>query len=150
MSGEEGQADLAAALPPVVRRRNVAEFMKFCAVGGSGVGVNLGIYALLTRGMDLTPAIASPIAIEISLLTNFLLNEHWTFSARTMRSARLARLGTYHAVCLAGGAINYGVLLVLVKYGWWDIYANLFGIALGTGAKFLASARWTWREHPES
>ena len=150
MNGDEGQTPCAAVTPLVARRRNIAEFIKFCAVGGSGVGVNLGIYALLTRGVDLTPAVASPIAIEISLLTNFLLNEHWTFSARNMRSARLARLGTYHAVCLAGGAINYGVLLLLVKHGWWDIYANLFGIALGTGAKFLASARWTWREHSGS
>ena len=93
MNGDERQTQCAAA-PLVTRRRNIAEFIKFCAVGGSGVGVNLGIYALLTRGVDLTPAIASPIAIEISLLSNFLLNEHWTFSARTMRSARLARLGT--------------------------------------------------------
>ena len=150
MNGDEGQTPCAAVTPLVTRRRNIAEFIKFCAVGGSGVGVNLGIYALLTRGVDLTPAVASPIAIEISLLTNFLLNEHWTFSARNMRSARLARLGTYHAVCLAGGAINYGVLLLLVQHGWWDIYANLFGIAHGTGAKFLASARWTWREHSGS
>ena len=148
MNGEPVQTGLMARLPLAARGRNLAEFRKFCAVGGSGVGVNLGIYALLTRTMDFSPALASPLAIEVSLLTNFLLNEHWTFSARTMRSARLARQGTYHAVCLVGGAINYGVLLLLVRYGWWDIYANLAGIALGTGAKFLASARWTWREHP--
>lgn len=148
MNGQPGQTGLLARLPLAARGRNLAEFLKFCAVGGSGVGVNLGVYALLTRTMDFSPALASPLAIEVSLLTNFLLNEHWTFSARTMRSARLARLGTYHAVCLVGGAINYGVLLLLVRYGWWDIYANLAGIALGTGAKFLASARWTWREHP--
>lgn len=129
------------------RRRSALELIKFCVVGGSGVGVNLGIYALLTRLLHFGPALASPFAIEISLLTNFLLNEHWTFAARNMRSAWPARLGTYHAVCLIGGGINYLVLLMLVQRGWWDIAANLTGIALGTGAKFLASTRWTWREH---
>ena len=137
----------ATAPSTTQRRRSVVEFIKFCAVGGSGVGVNLGIYALLTRWLNFDPALASPIAIEISLLTNFLLNERWTFVERTMRSAWPARRGTYHAVCLVGGGINYVVLLVLIDHGWWDISANLAGIALGTGAKFLASAHWTWREH---
>ncbi len=76
----------AAAPSAEQRRRSVVEFIKFCAVGGSGVGVNLGIYALLTRWLNIDPAVASPIAIEISLLTNFLLNERWTFVERTMRS----------------------------------------------------------------
>lgn len=148
MSEAPARVASLAGLLTLLRQRRVAEFVKFCAVGGSGVFVNLGIYALLTRPFDLSPTIASPIAIEISLITNFVLNERWTFVDRTLRSAWPARLGTYHAVCLAGGVINYGVLLLLVHHGWWDIAANLAGIALGTGAKFLASARWTWREHP--
>lgn len=139
-------AALAALLPARWQARGVLEFIKFCTVGGSGVGVNLGVYAAATRLWDLAPALASPIAIEISLLGNFIANEYWTFRARTLRSSLPQRLATYHAVCLAGGAINYGVLLLLVQHGWWDIYANLVGIALGVGAKFMASAAWTWRE----
>lgn len=140
-------ADGAQALALARRRRGIAEFLKFCVVGGSGVGVNLGVYALLTRWLGFATASASPFAIEISLLGNFLLNERWTFSARRLESGWPARIGTYHAVCLVGGGINYVVLLTLVERGWWDIAANLAGIALGTGAKFLASTRWTWREH---
>ncbi len=137
---------LMACLPARLRQRGVHEFLKFCVVGGSGVGVNLGIYAAATRGFDLAPAWASPLAIEISLLGNFLANERWTFQARALSTSLPQRLGTYHAVCLAGGAINYGVLLWLVQRGWWDIWANLIGIALGVGAKFIASTGWTWRE----
>lgn len=147
VSVDSQEPGISAAASDADRRRKVVEFIKFCAVGGSGVGVNLGIYALLTRGLGLAPALASPIAIEISLLSNFLWNERWTFALRTLRSAWPARLGTYHAVCLVGGGINYIMLLVLIEHGWWDIAANLAGIALGTGAKFVASTRWTWREH---
>ena len=82
MPSERSVVNVAPRQPPIAapvtaqrRRRNFVEFVKFCAVGGSGVGVNLGIYALLTRVFVLAPALASPIAIEISLLTNFLLNE---------------------------------------------------------------------------
>jgi putative flippase GtrA len=147
MNSSIATSRLAALLPARLRQRGVYEFLKFCVVGGSGVGVNLGVYVIATRWCGLTPQLASPIAIEISLLGNFLANELWTFRDRALRSSWPQRLLTYHAVCLAGGAINYGVLLWLVAQGWWDITANLLGIALGVGAKFVASAGWTWREH---
>ncbi len=150
MSVSPHASSLAALLPARWQRRGVFEFIKFCAVGGSGVGINLAVYAAATRWWELAPAVASPIAIEISLLSNFIVNDRWTFRARALRTSLPQRLATYHAVCLVGGAINFCVLLLLVKHGWWDIYANLTGIALGVGAKFVASAGWTWREHPPS
>ncbi|MGE0384298.1 MAG: GtrA family protein [Gammaproteobacteria bacterium] len=138
----------AEVLRTLLRRRGTAEFFRFCAVGGSGVVVNLGAYALFTRAAGMAMEIASPIAIEISLITNFLLNERWTFAGRRLGSTCAQRLLRFHAVCLVGGAINYAALLVLVRHGWWDLAANMAGIALGVAAKFAASAYWTWKEHP--
>ena len=59
----------------------LTHFIKFGAVGGSGVIVNLGALALL-RSLGLGDNLASAIAIEISILSNFVLNERWTFRDR--------------------------------------------------------------------
>ena len=48
---------------------------------GSGVVVNLGLFTLLTS-LGLNKYAASPLAIEASIVTNFLCNNYWTFHAR--------------------------------------------------------------------
>ena len=55
--------------------------MKFGVVGGLGVIVNLGILGLM-RWLGFSDTIASAIAIEVSIISNFVLNERWTFRAR--------------------------------------------------------------------
>jgi len=49
------------------------EFMKFAVVGGSGVLVNMGCFYVFTRYAGIRIEFASPMAIEISILTNFFL-----------------------------------------------------------------------------
>ncbi len=56
-------------------------FIKFLIVGGLGVVVNLGLFSLLL-GSGVNKYLASPAAIEASILTNFALNNHWTFRWR--------------------------------------------------------------------
>ena len=58
-------------------------FLKFSLVGLSGVLVNLGSFQLLL-GLGIHKYLASPIAIELSIISNFLLNNYWTFADRAM------------------------------------------------------------------
>ena len=55
--------------------------IKFGVVGGLGVIVNLGFLGLM-RSLGFTDTVASAIAIEISIISNFILNERWTFRDR--------------------------------------------------------------------
>ena len=66
-----------------IRFERSKTFLKFAAVGASGVVVNLASFTLLMN-MGLNKFIASPIAIELSIITNFLFNNFWTFSKRDM------------------------------------------------------------------
>jgi len=50
-------------------------FLKFLLVGASGVVVNEGLYFLLTRYAGLPDTIALAIAIETSVISNFIFNE---------------------------------------------------------------------------
>jgi dolichol-phosphate mannosyltransferase len=125
---------------------NIREFLKFCVVGGSGVLVNMGLLYLLSRELDLRIEIASPIAIEVSILSNFLLNNLWTFRRRQTRVPVWNRLFRYHLVTGAAGLVNYLILLLLVRvFGMYDLLANLVGIAAGTLINFSLSSAWTWR-----
>ena len=126
------------------------EFMKFSVVGGSGVIVNMGCFFLLTRYANLDIEFASPVAIEISILINFSLNNLWTFRKRKTRVLFFSRILRYHLVTGLAGIVNYFTLLLLAKvFGMPDLIANLIGILLGTLINFFLNSLWTWRVRPE-
>ncbi len=128
-----------------LRFRRSQEFLRFLAVGLAGVFVNMALYLALTRLAGLRMEAASPIAIEASILSNFALHSAWTFRDRP--AGRLpARLGRFHLVALLAAAVNYGVLLGLVRWlGMHDALANLLGIGAGTLVNYAANSAWTWR-----
>jgi dolichol-phosphate mannosyltransferase len=121
------------------------EFVKFAIVGGSGILVNMGFLFLLTRYFSVRLEIASPIAIEASILSNFSLNNLWTFRKRRTKNPFRTRLFRYHLVTGLAGIVNYLVLLLLVNvFGMHDLVSNLIGILLGTVINFTLNSLWTW------
>jgi dolichol-phosphate mannosyltransferase len=129
-----------------IRSVNVVELAKFSVVGVSGVVVNAGLLYLLTRHFHLKLELASPIAIEVSILSNFAWNNLWTFKKRQTPVTFWNRLLRYHLVTGLAGIVNYVLLLLLVRsFGMNDMVANLIGIALGTVINFTLSSMWTWR-----
>ena len=129
-----------------VQTEKLEEFLKFAVVGGSGVIVNMGSFFFLTRYAGLNIEFASPIAIEVSILTNFFLNNIWTFRKRNTKVGLVSRILRYHLVTGFAGLVNYGILLLLAKvFGMHDMIANLIGIIIGTFINFFLNSFWTWR-----
>ncbi len=87
-------------------------FLKFCVVGASGVLVNLGALWLLTQA-DVRASYASAWAIEISILSNFAINERWTFADRSQGSL-LGRAVRFQLVSLVGGILQWLVFLASI------------------------------------
>ena len=102
MTGPSPQAEAS----PDAQTRISARFLRFCAVGASGVGVNLGALWLLTQLMGLQQNLASALAIELSILSNFVFNDAWTFSDRHRR-AWWARATSFHAVAALGALVQW-------------------------------------------
>jgi dolichol-phosphate mannosyltransferase len=116
-------------------------------VGISGVFVNLGLYIILTRLFNIDFKIAAPIAIEVSILTNFTFNYIWTFKRRNSDSHWFTKLTKYHIVAGIAGIANYINFLALIYLlSMFDIIANLVGIAVGTLINYSLNSVWTWRE----
>ena len=133
---------------------------RFALVGLSGVGVNLGALYLITTAFGLHRWAAAPLAIELSILSNFLLNNAWTFKDRNAAAA--AGLGgrffRYNLVSLLGMGIQLLVFesicqMVMAVGGRAEpgpfIYpAQLIGIVVATGWNFVSNMRWTWAQAP--
>ena len=106
-------------------------FAKFIAVGASGTVVNLGLLAVLSW-LGASLAIAAAVAIELSILWNFICNDKWTFSAFTRLEQPLRwwlRCWRYHLIVGAGALLNYVVVLALA--GAIDVMpAGLVGITV--------------------
>lgn len=129
-----------------IRFKKSQEFIKFCLVGTTGIFVNMGVYILLTRIAKIPMEVAAPIAIELSILSNFTLNNLWTFRERNTNTSLISKLYRFHIVSLCAGLTNYTVLLLLTKlFNVWDISANLIGIFCGTLINYCINSLWTWK-----
>jgi dolichol-phosphate mannosyltransferase len=130
------------------RKGEFARFIKFCLVGASGVGVNMGLLWVLTEFAGLYYLVSAAISIETSIITNFLLNDYFTFHDRRLygTSQFLWRLLKFNAVSLAGLGLNMGVLWLLTSVaGIYYLVSNLCGIAVATMWNYLVNHFWTWK-----
>jgi len=130
-----------------IRFNNSEDFIKYCLVGLSGVIVNLGVYYYLTRFISFPITLSSPIAIEASIISNFFLNNFWTFKARPVKKSFQTRLVNFHLVAGVAGIINYLLFLALVYLvNIYDILAVLLGIAIGIIFNYAGNSLWTFRK----
>ena len=129
----------------------VRRFIKFCIVGASGFGVNVGLLALFVEIAGMNKVWAQIPSYQISILTNFAFNEFWTFSDRRTPGLRsfLMRAIKFNLVSQVGWGINLGVYyLALNVAGIYYIVSQIIAIAVATMWNFLSNVIWTWRTKP--
>ena len=123
--------------------------IKFLIVGIIGVVVNEGMLALLhTYSHDLE--IISLISIELSILSNYLLNAFWTFRDRSTKEGSfnafsMKELLKYNLVALGGLMVNIITLVLLTSYGIEYLDSNLVGIVLGFILNYIGSEKIVWK-----
>ena len=122
-------------------------FIKFCLTGLSGVAVNLGSFHLLLQ-LGLHRYLASPIAIELSIISNFLINNYWTFADRELSGRRRIRGLKFNLVSLLALGVSYGsfLLLSLLLPGVAPMW--LQGLAIGPAVlvNYFLNSSWTFRD----
>ena len=121
--------------------RRAGRLTKFAVVGGLGTGINTLALFLLSRWAGLPLAAASALAVELAAVINYLLNDSWTFAARTPCFRRFAKFNT---AALLGLALNVFTLWFLTRLGLFFLAANLAGIAAGFALNYSFSVSWVW------
>jgi dolichol-phosphate mannosyltransferase len=127
--------------------REWKKVFKFGMVGISGILVNEGVLILLKEYVGLLLPAASVIAIELSVLTNFVLNDLWTFRSdqKHVLSRRWQRFFSFQLISLGGAAINFIILNALSAYAGMDYrVANILGIFVAFAWNFIVNRRFTW------
>jgi dolichol-phosphate mannosyltransferase len=132
-----------------IRFQSSKTFIKFCITGASGVLVNLAIFtALLAAGVN--KFVASPIAIQASIITNFLVNNYWTFRSRNLSGPVHARGLRFNVVSFFSLAISYLTFVVLSRT--FPAVApqvhQLVGIIPATLVNYFLNSYWTFRDSP--
>lgn len=113
-------ASIGKLIAPFLSRR----FVRYCAVGLSGTVVNLGALALLADVIGWHVNLASALAIEVSILSNFAINERWTFRDKRAQAHPLApRFVRFHLVSLASALVQWSVFL-LTNLVWYAMLAG--------------------------
>lgn len=74
-------------------------FVRYLAVGGTTVVIDLGLLFCLHGLLKLNLAVATSVAYWVSICYNFALNRYWTFDAREKESLK-HHLVTYLALLL--------------------------------------------------
>jgi len=122
-------------------------FIRFAIVGGTGTFVNLGVLSLCRYVIGLPHAVAAPIAIEASVINNFVLNDRWTFKHSRVGSW-VTRLLKFHVSSAVGVLTQLAVSLgVYYEAGLHEsVVAQIIGIIAGFVLNYLISRRFVWRE----
>jgi len=125
----------------------IVRFLKFCTVGTSGFVVNLGLLALFVEVAGLGKTLSVGISYEISIITNFILNDYWTF-----RDRRTAAYGSFlnrglkfNLVSLVGWGINLAVFSIFHNVvGLHYIVSAIIAVACAIFWNFISNVKWTW------
>ncbi len=128
----------------------IGRFLKFGAVGFSGVFVDLGVFWILSNGLGLAAVTATILSAEVAVLNNFIWNDLWTFGDRSIqqpgRRSMVRRFLKFNVLCLVGIVLQGTLVGLMSKVaGVPAIGAKLLAIALVMLWNFWINLKLSWR-----
>jgi len=120
-------------------------FARFSLVGAGGVLVQTVTLAVLLRVAGMHYLLATALAVELSVLHNFIWHRRWTWADRPGASAALALLrfnGTNGATSLIGNLALMLVLVGLLKLN--PLAANMITIGICSLINFALADRFVF------
>jgi dolichol-phosphate mannosyltransferase len=123
---------------------NWLQLLRFAAVGASGYVVNLAVFAVCVHLIGIDYRIGSVIAFVVSVVNNFWLNRHWTFSAKEKHP--FLQGVKFFAVSLVAFGFTYVVLVALVNgTGMVKVVAQAIAVAASMPLSFIGQKLWSFK-----
>jgi dolichol-phosphate mannosyltransferase len=128
----------------------IGRFLRFGAVGLSGLVVDMGMLYLLYQVLDFPLTRSAILAAELAILNNFFWNDRWTFGDIAKHQGQwkqvVKRLTKFNLICLAGLILKILLLNVLFNGLGLNAYvANFLAIAAVTLWNFWINLKLSWR-----
>lgn len=129
-----------------IRLRSHLTFLKFSVTGLCGTMINLVSFYLMLR-LGIHKFVASPVAIMLSIFSNFMMNNYWTFGDRIMIGRESVRGVKFLAVSLMTLLLSYSVFVALsiLFPRAFPVLLQALGIAPGALLNYYLNSRWTFR-----
>lgn len=130
-----------------VRLKKSLRFLKFCVVGTIGFIINTIGLEFLVQG-HFHPALAGGIGAELAIISNFLLNNFWTFKEKKII------FGKMPIKFLQFNTTSFGAVIIQSTTIWlgvtfWGFYTYrifyLLGVGLGLFWNYLMYSRVIWK-----
>ncbi|MQR97687.1 glycosyltransferase [Gluconobacter aidae] len=122
-------------------------FMAFAVVGLIGVAVNVAVLNL-AGACGLGFSWAQLAGTAVAILTNFMLNNRFTYHDRRLKGVKLWRgLVIFIAVCSLGAIANIGIARMMLNsagHGHWD-RSSAAGAVVGVVWNYAVSSTLVWR-----
>jgi putative flippase GtrA len=120
------------------------------AVGAVAVAVQTAVFELLAVYLAiLAPSTAVLIGAESGILTNFFLNNRFSFHDRR-GSPLLPRLLRFHLVVSGSVTLQWLLIFIVERQtsDWYIIHAvYAMGIVIGFVFNYTGYRLWVWRHH---
>jgi putative flippase GtrA len=141
-------SQLSALSSQESQKHTLLRWVKFNAVGGIGIGVQLAALAIFRSWLKLDYLLATVLAVEIAVLHNFLWHERYTWAdrpaARPVHSlVRLAKFNASNgAVSIIGNLVLMRLLVGELKLNY--VVSNLLAIVVCSLVNFLLGDRFVF------
>ncbi len=130
-----------------LKNPEISLFIKFSIVGVIGAGVNYFFLFIFYGLFNLYYLLAAAISVEIAVISNFILNDKWTFQSRKKKGMSFLRFLKFNLVSSGGIVINLLVLWGLKENFNFNVYfAQFFAILTAWLWNFFINNFWTWRK----
>ena len=94
--------------------------------------------------------VSGTVAIELSIIWAFFLNNKFTFSdkigTKSTRIDWLRRLAKYNVSALSGESINLTLLFILTSVGLFYLVSEAIAILVVFVFNFVMSSKWVWAD----
>jgi dolichol-phosphate mannosyltransferase len=143
---------------PIQTIREEETLVKFALVGATGTLVNEALLYFLRTVAGLL--LAQAIGVEVSIISNFIWNDSFTFRKITRadevnnhrsRYRKPYRFLKYNLLCVGTFALNlatYTLVLAAIGKSWY-ILASLSAILVAFVFNYFGSSRWAWKREKE-
>ncbi len=129
----------------LVGRYVPVRFLAFAAIGALGVLVHLSVLTLAFRGAGVSFVSSQAIAVSVSMVFNYAVNNVLTYRDRRRRGWKwLSGLVSFALACSVGAAANVGVAAFLFSRRAEWVLAAVSGVIVGAVWNYAVTSVYTW------
>lgn len=127
----------------------VKKIIKFLLVGGLGFVINTVVLEIFVS-LGFHPSVGSALGAECAIISNFLLNNNWTFRDRKIeKTRRFHKFLQFNGTSVGAIAIQAGIVLAGTHRYGLDTYRYfyIFGVLASLSWNYFMYSRVIWKKN---